>query len=261
MYIPFAFNGSSATGDVPTLNLLSWITPRSYPGSGSIWNDISGNGINASISGSVTSAGLNGWTFTSGTFLDYGSGSYGTTSDGYTLIAYGSFIDNNQVQSMWSKGTTYPQIWWIPFQYSQSFDAGPYTLKSEGFMTQVNASTLFSSDTIPDTPFEGFTPIAKNDYSGSLSTKTMVTFTQKPFNGTPTDLRNNRLYINANFQNFDGSGFGTSLNNTNRLYFGRDGNNTWPLINQPTISDLIIYTRALTAIEVNDIYTYLANNR
>lgn len=265
MYIPFAFTGAATSG-VPETGLVTWLTPASYPGTGSTWIDISAN-LNATVSGSLISAGADGWTFTSGTYLDFGTGSYGFAQNQQTIIMYGSLVDDNAVQTIWSKGGS-DQWWWVPFTGSfLCSDSSTGSWSGSRFDLSGNFGQFAACDTTPLTPSSGFANVIAVDYNPTLSIgKKMYTTTNAPFNVTPSSITGARMYINETFLGgIPGSGFGEGLNNTNRMYFGRgvpdDISRSWPNINQPTISDIIIYSRALTPQEISSIYNYLILNR
>jgi len=263
MYIPFAFSSATTEG-VSETGLVTWLTPQSYPGTGSTWVDISGN-LNAIVSGSLTSAGADGWTFTSGTYLDFGSGSYNYAANQQTIIMYGSLTDNDAVQNIWSKGSS-DQWWWVPFTGSfVCSDSSTGNWSGSRFDIAGNYGQFGFCTTTPASPSS--TPnVQAVDYNPSLSVgKQMYTTTNAPFNATPSSIRGISFYINETRLAGGSGGFGEGLNNTNRMYFGKgildDNGNLWPNINQPTVSDILIYSRALTPQEISSIYNYLLLNR
>jgi hypothetical protein len=265
MYIPFGFTGNTTSG-VSTTGLVSWLTPQSYPGTGSTWIDVNGS-VNAIISGSLTSAGTDGWTFTSGTYLDFGSGSYNYAQNQQTIIMYGSLTDNDSVQTIWSKGGS-DQWWWVPFTGSYVCDSGPTgNWTGSRFDVSFSAGQFDACFTTPDTPSSGYKNVSSFDYNPALSVgKQMYTFTSAPFNVTPSSITGWAQYINeTQVGRFQASGFGEGLNNTQPMYFGKGvtdlGGDNWPLINQPTVSDILIYSRALTPQEISSIYNYFLLNR
>jgi hypothetical protein len=256
MYTPFGFLGAQTLG-VPLDNIVTWLTPTSYNGSGNIWVDVTGNGVNGIISGSLTSAGPDGWTFTSGTYLDFGTASYTSPNNEpqQTIITYGTLNDNNAVQTIWSKGSS-DQWWWVPFTGSfVCSDAPSGNWTGSRFDISYNGGQFFTCNTTPVTPSTGFTNVQPVDYNPALSVgKQMYTTTNAGFNATPSSIAGPSLYINENRIYQSPFGFGEGLNNNFPMYFGKG--DSWPNINQPTISDILIYKRALTPEEISSIYNY-----
>lgn len=265
MYIPFGFTARSTEG-VPDTGLVTWLTPLSYSGTGNTWIDISGNGVNGTISGSLTTAGGDGWAFSSGTYLDFGTGSYNYASNQQTIIMYGSLTDNDAVQTIWSKGAD-DQWWWVPFTGSFGCSDG-FTGNWTGsrFDISFSGGQFVACTTTPSTPSSGFTNVQPVNYNPTLSVgKQMYTFTSAPFNATPSTIAGTSFYINELRLAGGPSGFGKGLNNSNRMYFGKGvldlGATSWPNINQPIVSDILIYSRAITPTEVESIYNYFILNR
>lgn len=264
MYIPFGFNSLSTAG-VPDTGLVTWLTPQSYVGSGSVWRDVTAN-LNATVSGSLTSAGPDGWTFTSGTYLDFGTGSYNFAANQQTIIMYGSLTDNDAVQTIWSKGGS-DQFWWVPFTGSfVCSDSSRGAWSGSQFNISFNGGQFSACTTTPDTPWSGFSNVNPYNYNPALSVgKQMYTTTNAPFNAIPSSIQGVSLYINETRLTGGPSGFGEGLNNSNPMYFGRGvtdpGGKNWPMISLPTVSDILIYSRAITPAEVVSIYNYLVLNR
>jgi hypothetical protein len=268
MYIPFAFNGNSTSG-VPTTGLVTWLTPASYPGTGSTWIDVNGS-VNAVVSGSLTTAGPDGWTFASGTYLDFGTGSYQYAQNEQTIIMYGSLVDNDAVQTIWSKGGS-DQYWWVPFTGSfVCYSTGPDfsgNWSGSRFDLSFNGGQFGFCVTTPTTP-SSYINVLPVDYNPAVyppTAKQMYTFRNAPFNSVPSSVQGTALYINETVIGGAGGGFGEGLNNSNPMYFGKgvtdaSGQN-WPMINQPTISDILVYSRALTGVEIASIYNYFLLNR
>jgi len=264
MYIPFGFVGGG-NPEVSLTGLVSWLTPQTYTGSGSVWADASGN-LNATISGSLTTAGTDGWTFASGTYLDFGTGSYNYASNQQTVIMYGSLTDNDAVQTMWSKGAS-DQWMWVPFTGSFTCtDGSSGAWSGSRFNIPTGLPAFVICTTTPASPVTGGGTVPV-DYNPTLSVgKQMYTITNAPAGATPSSIRGSSLYIDT--LRLSGGGAadgGGGLNNSNPMYFGKgvsDGaGDLWPNINQPTISDILIYSRALTPQEIASIYTYFLLNR
>jgi hypothetical protein len=257
MYIPFGFSGNATLG-VPGDDLVTWLTPTSYNGVGNTWFDVTGNGVNGTISGSLTSAGEDGWLFTSGTYLDFGNASYISplNTPQQTIIMYGSLTDNNAVQTIWSKGGS-DQWWWVPFTGSYvCYDGSTGNWTDSQFNISGNFGQFGACFTTPDAPWSGFSNVIAVNYNPALSVgKQMYTTTNAPFNVTPSSVTGIRMYIDETFLGgAPSSTFGEGLNNNFPMYFGKG--DSWPNLYLPTISDILIYKRAITPEEISSIYNY-----
>lgn len=284
MYIPFTFEASTLP-EIPYDGLVSWLGPRSYPGSGSIWYDQSGNNVNALISGSLSQSGTD-WLFSSQSYLDFGTGSYPAfipsgsvqNNGNWTFIIYGTLNDNDNVQGMWSKKETLTparaaiDIWWVPFSgsYRTFVDPGFVTGSWTGSQFQISAGNNGGlTYTNPDTPLSGAVDIIPVfNYDENLNSKKMISFAgcADPF--VPADRKDDRFYINDVLIQTINGGNPASLQSSGSLYFGKTNsqfspnpNKTWPNINQPIISDIFIYRYALTTTQIGQIYTWLTQNR
>lgn len=260
------FAGSSlvfqATTPIPTNGLQLYVNAArtdSYPGSGSIWYDLSGNANNLALSGTFAYTGSNS-IYSNGNGWSRVPGSNNTTSPLNLLTTTSSISVIQFIKPITNPNTTL-QFLASKHQSSANFQGwsfgfGNYQGTEDGkiFFDFNDAAT---GRTYIQTTFAYNNP---NFYSvGMVYTGSAATIGRAAFRG----------YING----ASGSiGFTTQINTlggnrsmaTNaRLYnsgrdagAGSDSNPTAPF--KGRIGALLVYNRALTAQEMTDIYTSLS---
>ena len=198
--------------------------PRSYPGSGTAWNDVSGNS-NHATTGSTFSATNGGCMYYNGTQ--------------YTGTARNDIANNSSLTiSSWFKLPTVSAV------YLPLIDAGNFGLGEKGF-------TLSTDNTKrPFMAINGGYKIADN----ILTDNTWYNITGTAQAGTPYTLS---MYVNGILQTPYASG------NTNELTYNQSDikffRNTVGFISYTTgyLSNVQIYNRALSASEVQQNFNAL----
>lgn len=108
---------------------LDAANPKSYPGSGTTWTDLSGRGNNGTLTNGPTYSSTNGGSIVFDGTNDYGTSSFATTSGqavtycGWlysteTVATYRNFVDS---------GSTLPMIWWNTSGQIEFDTGGNYT--------------------------------------------------------------------------------------------------------------------------------------
>ena len=108
--MPINFKVSVSTPTIVTNGLVFYVdasNSTSYPGSGTTWYDLSGNGYNATLSGNATyNSGNGGYiSLQSNTgFVDFGSSSAGSNTSSYTWGTWVNFSDVSSTNIFMARG-------------------------------------------------------------------------------------------------------------------------------------------------------------
>ena len=227
VYTPFAFVKQQTTSYVTSnliLNLMAYDV-NSYPGSGSIINDMSGNNLNGTISGSVS--------FNSSGYLNFnGSTNYVSVITNSLLTLGTAFTLDNYI---WVDN--YAERWRITHKWVTTATGQGYT-----FSSQVTNGRLFS---YVNAAFAGNNLSPNAIGTGAWKQAVLV-----------RDGNSTIFYINGTeFWNVATNTTAATIANTSNLYFGHSpidneyGEGRW--------AHGRIYSRALSPAEVLQNYNAL----
>jgi len=203
---------------------LDAANPKSYPGSGTTWTDLSGNGNSGTLTNGPTfNASNNGYLSFDGIndYIDVGNGSNLSFGNTFTAIAWFHVGSTTIYQPIVSKVNSDGSLGW-----EMANSAGTFRSTLRPTSTQINLNQ-----------------------SGSLSLSTWymgaITF----------DNTTLKMYINGILNNSTISGGPVTLNSSQNLWIGArgNGNNFY----NGFISNASIYNRALTASEIQQNFNAL----
>ena len=204
---------------------LDAASPRSYPGSGTTWTDLSGRGNTGTLVNGVGYVGTNG-----GSLSFDGVNDYVTTNNQLDPIAYGLFAD---ATSFWSVSS-----WFKPAGTGAITGKGGGTGGSATYVVWMSTSTTLSTRLRGETPLNISTSITSNWYEVSIT-----------WDGTTA-----RAYLNGEFVNTISVGVASKQTNNFTIGAAADGTNTFYNGN---VSNVKVYNRALSASEVSQNYNAL----
>lgn len=141
---------------------LDAANPRSYPGSGTIWNDLSGNGNNGTLQNSPTYVTDNG-----GSIIFDGVNDYVSLNASNSTNIRGSFTVSMLCKSNWTSYTGWNIYWSGVSKYSQ-FILGPNTINGKmaflihsgtWYPTNYSATSVWNQTTIDPRVFHLYTGV------------------------------------------------------------------------------------------------------
>jgi hypothetical protein len=194
---------------------------KSYPGSGTTWNDLSGNAINGTLT--------NGPTFDSdslGSIVFDGVNDYVATGDQLDPIAYGLFADASSMFSVSS--------WFLPD--TTNVTTGAITGKSAGVGGSATY-VVWEAGTILRTRLRGGTILDITSTLTSTWNEVVITW-----DGTTANA-----YLNGSFVNT--ISVGTAAKQTNTFTIGATASGTG-IFYKGNVADTKVYNRALTPDEI-----------
>ena len=223
------YAGPEISSDGLVLSLDAGNT-KSYSGSGTIWNDISGRGNNGTLTNGPTYSSANGGSIVFDGTNDYVSGSLGTLNAPFTLEYFGKF--NNVSQN----------------NYEYFGSVGNFT--SNGM---ISISKIGTQDA--NTSYHGYMYVYPG-FGGVV--KTDIDLRTTNYQHLVVVLLSSPPYIKVYKNGIEGSMVDslTAAINTNGNYrVGTWDNNTWWL--NGNIASTKIYNRALSAAEVSQNFNAL----
>ena len=204
------------------LNLDAGVS-SSYPGSGTTWTDLSGNGNNGTLVNGVGYNSGNGGSLVFDGVNDYVSGSLGTLNAPFTLEVFGKFNNSSQVN----------------YEYFGSVGG----FSADGM---ISISKIGTQD--PNSSYHGFMYV----YNGSGDAKkTNIDLRTTNYQHLVIVLLPSSPYIKLYKNGVEGSmvdALSAPINTNGNYRIGTWSNNTWWL--NGNISKVSIYNRALTATEI-----------
>jgi len=208
---------------------LDAANPKSYPGSGTVWTDLSGNGNDGTL---VNGVGYN--SANNGSMVFDGSDDYVTTSNQLDPIAYGLFADST---SFWSVSS-----WFLPDTSNSA--AGAITSKGGGIGGQATY-VVWEEGTALKVRLRGGTIL---DITTSLTSnwnEVVITW-----DGTSAKAYLNGLYISDIV-------IGSFSKQTNNFNMGAAGGTGTGVRYLGRISDTKVYNRALSSSEIQQNFNAL----
>jgi hypothetical protein len=220
------------TGRVLELNTTS----PSYPGSGNVWYDVSGNGYNFALTGSATFTTASGWDLNGSTdyfWLDSTSGFNeeftGAANNGITV-----FVEHEK------DNTTGDGV------LLASWQGTPNVLK---FLLEINNDRTVESAVSLSTGIKG------GDSTGTVATQTREVTGFRVESGTNTRFNNDSDLAGT----VAASGDWTTADPPTTIG-GRDIGGTLTNPYDGKIKSVIVYNRALSSTERTQVYNYLIND-
>jgi hypothetical protein len=234
--------------------LLDAADPRSYVSGSTTWYDLSGNGNNATLNGSLQ----NNWSSTFGGYFDFPN-----DYTKFALVTQAPSINNNFLKDFTI------EIWWTVDAAAggNSDNVGPFT-KGAGFYANPSVAMLSGRDT--GNAFAGVCALYFNGtayrgggtdsnskiwpvgYTGGFATNT--------WSCTQMVRRNNVLSLYSNLRNCWDLANTVSVSNTANLSIGR-GRTDFPPANYPMDGKMMVfafYNRALNQTERTQNYNVMA---
>ena len=207
---------------------LDAASSRSYPGTGTTWTDLSGNGNNGTLTNGPTFDGGN-----NGSIVFDGVNDYVTTGQQLDPVAYGLFADS---ASFWSVSS-----WFLPDTSNSS--QGAITGKGGGTGTSATY-VVWETGTTLQVRLRGGTILTITSSLPSAWNEVVITW----------DGLTGRAYLNGQFINT--IAIGVAAKQTNNFVIGAtaSGGSTFYKGN---VADTKVYNRGLTADEVLQNYSAL----
>jgi len=226
-------NFISSTG-ITTSSLfihLDASNPSSYSGTGSTWVDISGNGIDANISGATFSA-------TDGGLFDF-DGSTSTIS-----------LGNNSNLSLSTSAQRTIQVW-VKFDTLPALNTNMpvFGKLSSGFGFDGYWSGLYSNSGLLRSVTNGTSVQRVLDSTSSISTNTWYFYTF--ISQISSTSNTTKVYINTT-EYITGAHGSDSYNETNPLYLGYIGAGVGSTYLDGKIGACYFYTKGLSLTEITD---------
>jgi hypothetical protein len=228
--------GLNSSGGVVRNSLQLYVDagiPASYPGSGTTWTDLSGNGRNGSLQSGAGYNSSNGGSITfdgSTSVVDFGN--LGLSLDAFSVQWFTKVNSNSGSYNCWMAAAATGQMDYMTgfnFDMSNPVSSAVDVISHEG----------------------AFAPGTGDQYPGSTPFGTWFNIT---FTVNSSAIR---LYVNAVAQDVR-TPIGSGPASTNRFILGRriiNGANSNPALNG-NISQVLLYNRVLTPAEITQNYNF-----
>jgi hypothetical protein len=234
--------------------LLDAADPRSYVSGSTTWYDLSGNGNNATLNGSLQ----NNWSSTFGGYFDFPN-----DFNKFALVTQAPSINNNFLKDFTI------EIWWTVDAAAggNSDNVGPFT-KGAGFYANPSVAILSARDT--GNAFAGVLALYFNGTAyrgGGTNANNKIWpvgdtggFATNTWSCTQMVRQNNVLSLYSNLRNCWDLSNNISVSNTQNLSIGR-GRTDFPTANYPMDGKMMVfafYNRALNQTERTQNYNVMA---
>lgn len=221
---------------------LDAANPKSYPGSGSTWNDLSGMNNHVTL--------YNTPTFSAGNLVFNGTNQYGRTTSTLDLSGTAAIT----VLSCWKTPTTSTEA--MVYEHTNNWNA--VTNGYGGFGIYTNSTGTVSQSGTMHIQLRGNTNYAGVNVAAPISTSFQMYSVVHDFSASGSSDKETLAYINGTFftptasynSNNTNTGFGNDY-----LYIGSRGGSS--AFSNFTLSFLMMYARRLSVSEITQHYNSL----